>query len=194
MNLTLSLVPSPVGEILLVTDDAGVVRALDFEEYEDRMHRLLGAQYKDFTLRHGAAPAAVAEALDRYFKGDASALNEIPAISAGTKFQEEVWAAMRQIPQGATRTYGEIARDLGYTDWSSPRAVGAAVGSNPIAIIGPCHRVVGKSGALTGYAGGLERKQWLLEHEGAIFQPLKTGNKAKSEATPQQQLALEVPA
>lgn len=101
--------------------------------------------------------------LDVYFSGRDP--GPVPPVRpAGTDFQREVWAILAAIPYGQTRTYGEIARELGRT---SPRAVGSAVGRNPISILVPCHRVVGANGSLTGYAGGMERKTALLELEGA---------------------------
>jgi O-6-methylguanine DNA methyltransferase len=195
MNLIQTRIESPVGEILLVTDSNGVVRALDFQEYEERMHRLLSQHYREWTLADGEAPPAVIDALNRYFAGDMGALDAIPTASSGSAFQEAVWAAMRKIPGGSTKTYGDIAKEIGQSAWDAPRAVGAAVGSNPIAIIGPCHRVIGKSGALTGYAGGLERKQrklWLLYFVGAVFMAPKVAGKRAAGESAQRQLSLDV--
>ena len=84
----------------------------------------------------------------------------------GTEFQRDVWAALRTIPAGQTRTYGELAKQINRP--AAVRAVGMTNGANPIGIVVPCHRVIGANGTLTGYAGGLERKRWLLEHEGAL--------------------------
>ncbi|MDP4220509.1 MAG: methylated-DNA--[protein]-cysteine S-methyltransferase [Bacteroidota bacterium] len=102
--------------------------------------------------------------LNEYFSGSRKEFS-LPLAPEGTAFQKEVWRQLLHIPFGKTRSYLDIAVALG--DKNSTRAVGAANGKNPIAIIVPCHRVIGESGALTGYAGGLWRKQWLLEHEGA---------------------------
>jgi len=102
--------------------------------------------------------------LQAYFSGQAPASVDFPLKPAGTVFQRRVWHALLDIPWGETRTYGALARQLG----SSARAVGAAVGCNPISIIIPCHRVVGADGSLTGYAGGLENKRKLLALEGAL--------------------------
>ncbi len=99
--------------------------------------------------------------LDQYFEGRLP--DRLPLAMYGTEFERRVWTALLEIPPGATSTYGAIARQLGVP--GAPRAVGLANGSNPIAIIVPCHRVIGSSGALTGYGGGLERKRWLLAHE-----------------------------
>ncbi len=87
--------------------------------------------------------------------------------AGGTDFQRRVWAALREIPSGTTRTYGDIAAELG--EPGAARAVGLANGANPVAIVVPCHRVIGSAGALTGFGGGLERKRWLLEHEGVLL-------------------------
>lgn len=109
-------------------------------------------------------PAGVTTALARYFAGDRHALDPLEVDPDGTPFQRSVWAALRTIPAGATATYGEIARAVGMP--TASRAVGAANGANPVWIVIPCHRVIGASGKLTGYAGGLDVKRWLLAHEG----------------------------
>lgn len=160
---TLSRLESPVGNILLVTDADGAVRALDFADYQDRMMRLLARHYGEVRLTAGPAPAAVAAALERYFAGDIDALSDLPRATNGTPFQKAVWAALAQIPAGETESYEGLAARIGRP--SAVRAVGLANGANPVGVIVPCHRVIGKSGALTGFAGGVERKRWLLEHE-----------------------------
>lgn len=115
------------------------------------------------------APAPLAEAFAAYFAGELRALETIPTGSFGSPFERAVWAELRRIPPGETRSYGDIARALGGAA-SGPgpnaRAVGTANGRNPLAIVVPCHRVIGADGSLTGYAGGLPAKRWLLEHEG----------------------------
>lgn len=108
--------------------------------------------------------------LDAYFAGERPAPGDLPLAPAGSAFRQEVWRALCEIPYGETAPYGEIARRLSVRRGShavSARAVGGAVGHNPISIVIPCHRVVGADGSLTGYAGGLEKKIWLLAHEGA---------------------------
>lgn len=163
-TLTLDRIATPVGEVLLVTDGDGAVRALDFADYEARMMRLLGRHSPGFTLVEARAPETVRRAVTDYFSGDVRALDSIAVKTGGTEFQRTVWAALRAIPPGETRSYGQLAAAIG-----SPRAVraaGLANGQNPIAVIVPCHRVIGANGTLTGYAGGLERKRWLLAHEG----------------------------
>ena len=162
-TLTLDRVATPVGEVLLVTDGEGAVRALDFADYEDRMSRLLRRHAPGATVADGRAPEGVRAAVERYFSGDVRALDGLTVRTGGTEFQRTVWKALRAIPAGETRTYGQLAAAIG-----SPRAVraaGLANGQNPIAVMVPCHRVIGANGTLTGYAGGIERKRWLLDHE-----------------------------
>lgn len=158
---------SPVGKLLLILDGSALV-ALDFEGFEARMLRLLKRRFPQATLKNGAVPRSVTAALQAYFKGDHAALDRLDVRTGGTAFQQRVWTALRRIPGGETRSYGALAAALGKP--SASRAVGLANGSNPVAIVVPCHRVIGASGALTGYAGGLERKTYLLRHEGAVFQ------------------------
>lgn len=164
-SLTLDRMETPVGEMLVVTDAEGAVRALDFADFEARMMRLLARHAPGATLAAGRAPEAVRRAITAYFDGDVRALDALPVKTAGTAFQAEVWAALRVIPVGETRSYGQLAAAIGRP--SAVRAVGLANGSNPVGVIVPCHRVIGSNGTLTGYAGGLERKRWLLEHEAA---------------------------
>jgi O-6-methylguanine DNA methyltransferase len=163
MRLSLERHASPIGTMLLVTDADGALRSLDFDDYEVRLHQLLRLHYGPYVLEDGPAPAAVTRALDAYFEGDLGALADMPVATGGTAFQREVWAALRAIPAGATTSYGQLAVRLGRPGAS--RAVGLANGANPVAIVVPCHRVVGANGALTGYGGGLPRKRWLLDHE-----------------------------
>lgn len=163
-TLTLDRVPTPVGEVLLVTGPEGAVRALDFADYQDRMLRLLGRHSPGATLVEGRAPESVRAAVEAYFAGDVRALETLPVKTGGTLFQKTVWAALRAIPAGETRSYGQLAAAIGAP--KAVRAAGLANGQNPVALIVPCHRVIGANGTLTGYAGGLERKRWLLAHEG----------------------------
>lgn len=166
---------TPLGELLVVTDSKAAVRALDWLDYEARMLRLLGLHYgATFTLAEGRAPASVRAALHAYFEADLRALDTLPVATGGSAFQREVWSALRRIPVGSTWSYGQLAEHIGKP--KAVRAVGLANGSNPISVIVPCHRVIGASGSLTGYAGGLARKRWLLEHEGVqLKQQLQLG-------------------
>ena len=163
LQLTLDRIETPVGTVLLVVDADGSVRALDFAGYEERMMRLLLRHYGDSPLTDGRAPDAVRDAVVAYFAGDFTALDGLVVKTAGTVFQRAVWAALRDIPAGQTRTYGQLATAIGNP--KAVRAAGLANGQNPVALIVPCHRVIGANGTLTGYAGGLERKKWLLDHE-----------------------------
>lgn len=161
-DLTLDRFASPLGEILVVTDADGAVRALDFHDYEDRMRRLLHRHYGPVSLRTGRAEG-VRRAADAWFAGELGAFEGLEVRTGGGAFQRSVWAALRTIPAGETWTYGRLAAAVGSP--RAARAVGLANGANPVAIIVPCHRVIGANGALTGYAGGVERKRWLLAHE-----------------------------
>lgn len=157
-------VATPLGPALLVTDAAGAV--LGFNWYDDAAARArLLAGHAHRAAEPGAAPANVLAALDGYWSGDLAAIDAVPVAGAGTAFQRRVWAALRTIPAGTTTTYGALARTLGGTKLT--RAVGLANGANPVGVFVPCHRVIGSTGALTGYAGGLDRKRWLLTHERA---------------------------
>ena len=106
-----------------------------------------------------------AERLEAYFGGETTALDGLDVELNGTPFQRRVWEALRAVRAGQTASYGDVARSIGAP--AAVRAVGAANGANPVAIVVPCHRIIGASGSLTGYGGGLERKRWLLQHERA---------------------------
>jgi methylated-DNA-[protein]-cysteine S-methyltransferase len=174
-TLTLEHVSSPIGTIKLVADEMGNLRALDFDDYEARMLRLLRVHYGDFVLERGPVPVPIREALRAYFDGEFAALSSIPCATAGSAFQRSVWTMLRDIPPSTTWTYGEMARRLGLPV-SASRAVGLANGANPIGIVVPCHRVIGANGKLTGYGGGLDRKRWLLIHERALRAEATTGD------------------
>ncbi len=162
---------TPVGPMTRVTDQQGRLRVLEFSDHDERMRRLMYRYYGPCDLTPGAAPAAVRTALDAYFDGDLAAIDSLETAATGTPFQGRVWAALREIPAGTTESYGALAARLGLPN--AMRAVGLANGANPIAVVVPCHRVIGANGTLTGYGGGIERKQWLLKHEGAAFRPLR---------------------
>jgi O-6-methylguanine DNA methyltransferase len=167
MKLHLERLPTAIGDMLIVTDDQDSVRALDFADYENRMHRLLARHYGQVELTSRPSPSPAAQAIGDYLAGDLTALDDLKVATGGTEFQRQVWAALRAIPVGETVSYGRIAETIGRP--KAVRAVGLANGSNPIAVVVPCHRVIGASGHLTGYAGGVERKAWLLRHEGAAI-------------------------
>jgi methylated-DNA-[protein]-cysteine S-methyltransferase len=169
--------PTPTGPMLLLTDEQEWLRALDWEDHEARMRRLLHLHYGAGVTLVKAAPAIsrARAAIEAYFAGELSATGALPVHTGGTVFQREVWAALRAIPLGETTTYGRLAATIGRPN--AVRAVGLANGANPVAIVVPCHRVIGSNASLTGYGGGLERKRWLLEHEGAhLARPPARGN------------------
>ena len=130
------------------------------------MHTLLKTRFGAYQIRHGAKAATVNQWLDAYFAGKRPDFTELPLETDGTVFQKQVWEALCAIPYGETIDYPTLARNVGNTQ--AVRAAASSNARNPISIIIPCHRVVGKDGSLRGYAGGKYRKQWLLKHEGAI--------------------------
>ena len=160
---------TPIGVALLVTDAEGVLRALDWEDYAPRMKELLRLQYGVVVLNEARAPGDMRKALSAYFKGDLDRLGMIKWRVAGTPFQQKVWHALPSVPAGTTMSYGALAAKLEAPN--AMRAVGHANGSNPISVVLPCHRLIGANGALVKYGGGLSRKKWLLEHEGAVVKP-----------------------
>ena len=168
MKISLSHLDSPLGAMLLVTDAQWVVRALDFADHKARLHRGLREHYGDVELTEIPTPVEIADALTRYFSGELEALDVLRTATAGSELQRRVWAALRRIPAGTTTTYGKLAKALGFDDPRAAIDMGAANGANPIAIIVPCHRVIASNGDLKGYAWGLHRKRWLLEHEKAM--------------------------
>jgi methylated-DNA-[protein]-cysteine S-methyltransferase len=153
-----SLLETPIGALVLSGSADGTLSSLDFVDGR-------GAPQPDGSwVRDDAAFAEARAQLGAYFDGRLRQF-DLPLAPAGTAFQRSVWQALEQIPYGQTRTYGQLAAELGSP--RAMRAVGAANGRNPISIVIPCHRLVGSDGSLTGYGGGLARKQWLLELEGA---------------------------
>ena len=163
---------TPIGELIIVADRDGRLRTIDWTDHEARMKRLLDRQYGKgrYTLTPRRDPGGLTSAMRRYFKGDLAVLDRLPVAAEGTPFQKSVWKALRKIKRGQTISYAELARRIGKP--RAVRAAGLANGQNPISIVVPCHRVIGSNGTLTGYGGGLPRKKWLLEHEGALSSPL----------------------
>ena len=175
MELLFDTLESPVGTVFLVS--AGeTLCALDFLDYEARMRNLLERRYPGFQLRRAADPNGFTHHVRAYFNGNPSALDAIKVDTGGSVFQQSVWMSLREIPLGGTATYGERAARIGRP--SAARAVGHVNSLNPVAIVLPCHRVIGSSGKLTGYAGGLHRKQWLLDHERAMARPVPSSGRA----------------
>jgi len=170
LTFMMDRVPTPIGDMLVVVDRDGNLRAADFFDHEERMRTLLRQQYAregSVAIIEGPAPKAIRAAIEAYFDGDLTAIDKLPVKTGGTPFQREVWRLLRLIPAGKTTTYGKLAARLGVPN--AARAVGMANGANPIGVVVPCHRVIGSDASLTGYGGGLPRKQWLLTHEGAAF-------------------------
>jgi methylated-DNA-[protein]-cysteine S-methyltransferase len=171
----LSRLETPIGVALIATDDQGRLRVLDWEDHKARMQNGLARIYRasggvklDKSIE---AAWPVRDKLKAFFAGDLEAIDSIPVESAGTPFQRKVWTVLRKIPAGKTWTYSQLAARAGRPE--APRAAGAANGLNPISVVVPCHRVIGSDGSLTGYGGGLHRKEWLLSHEGAAFKTQK---------------------
>ncbi len=163
-----SRIPSPLGELFVVMDDEALV-ALDFDGFNARMMDLLRIRFGEVHLLTSEPPMHVRDVLNTYFAGDLTAIDTLAVRAYGTNFQEKVWHGLRRIPAGSTLAYGDFARILGLNAHVDARAVGQANSQNPIAIVLPCHRVIAADGKLTGYAGGLHRKEWLLRHEGALL-------------------------
>ncbi|HKS19652.1 MAG TPA: methylated-DNA--[protein]-cysteine S-methyltransferase, partial [Bradyrhizobium sp.] len=155
---------TPIGTALLVSDAAGVLCAFDWEGYEPRMKKLLRLQFGAVTLQEAPTPEQIKAALTDYFDGNLDRLKTINWRVAGTPFQQKVWSALPTIPAGTTMSYGALATKLGMPN--ATRAVGHANGANPLSVVVPCHRLIGANGSLIKYGGGLERKRWLLKHEG----------------------------
>ena len=162
MDLMFDKLDTEVGALVLVCNETHLV-AVEFEDFQARMEAHLQIRCGEYRLRRSADPLGVSSILKDYFAGDLSVLGKIAVDPFGTDFQQIVWRALRDIPVGLTVSYGQLAARLGKP--TASRAVGLANSKNPIGIVIPCHRVIGAHGSLTGYAGGIERKRWLLEHE-----------------------------
>jgi methylated-DNA-[protein]-cysteine S-methyltransferase len=158
-RLLLDHLDTPLGLLAIVADDAGRLRAVGWTDAHARMERRLG----DAAPAASANPGGLTAALRAYFAGDLRAIEGLPVVLSGTAFQRAVWAALREIPCGETWSYGDLARRIGNP--KAVRAVGLANGANPVAVVVPCHRVIGADGSLAGYGAGVGRKRWLLEHE-----------------------------
>jgi methylated-DNA-[protein]-cysteine S-methyltransferase len=168
---------TPIGQLIYICDSEGVcdsesvcdsqgaLRMVDWSDHEARSLRLLDIHYGrgGYTVAKQRDPFGLTARFAAYFAGDIHAIDDIPTATAGTAFQREVWRALRDIPAAQTISYGQLAERIGRP--RAVRAVGLANGSNPIGVVVPCHRVIGANGSLTGYGGGLHRKEWLLAHE-----------------------------
>jgi methylated-DNA-[protein]-cysteine S-methyltransferase len=165
LTLTMENLATPLGAFILVADEQGRLRAAEFADGEDIMRKLLDRRFgpSAYRLSPGRVPEKIKSALTAYFSGRLGAIGRIALQTDGTPFQNVVWTALQAIEPGRPLTYSALARRLGRPQ--SARAVGHANANNPLCIVIPCHRLVGASGALTGYSGGIERKRWLLDHE-----------------------------
>ena len=155
---------SPIGAMDMVMQGDKLVY-LDFADNPERFERLLRVRFGDFQIRSGPRTSPIHKALDDYFRHGDDRFQGIAMETHGTAFQRQVWQALQEIPAGTTIDYSTLAKRVGKP--RAVRAAGTSNGRNPIAIIIPCHRVVGRDGTLRGYAGGEDRKRWLIEHEAA---------------------------
>jgi methylated-DNA-[protein]-cysteine S-methyltransferase len=153
---------TPIGA-LVITHDAKRLANIAFADRQERRARELKRDFPHAELKRVQERSHFSTALERYFDGDLRAIDRLPVISLGTEFQKRCWKALRRVHAGTTRSYGEHARAIGRPN--AARAVGHANGFNPVSIVVPCHRLIGATGSLVNYGGGLERKHWLIEHE-----------------------------
>lgn len=174
MILDIERIESPIGGVLIASHD-GAICSVEFDDTRERMRRLLGRHFGDFETRD-VKPGKFAAAMRTYFDGDVEAIDGLPVTTRGTEFQERAWKALRAIPAGVTKSYGEQAASMGKP--LAARAVGLANHLNPVGIVVPCHRVRGADGSLTGYAGGLERKRWLIAHEARFSAASSAGRRS----------------
>jgi methylated-DNA-[protein]-cysteine S-methyltransferase len=172
MTLSLVEVESPIGAVLVAASDDGLC-CVEFAEHRARVLAQLRRRFGPEPVREDADPFGARRALAAYFAGRHAAIDALAVDAGGTEFQRAVWAALRRIPCGTTLTYRELAARAGRP--TAIRAAGHANGQNPLSIVVPCHRVIGTDGTLTGYGGGLERKRWLLAHEGALPEARASG-------------------
>jgi methylated-DNA-[protein]-cysteine S-methyltransferase len=159
----INVLESPIGALTLAAHE-GRLCVLHFGADDQAVRRALQRWYPGEAIEEHEDPGGARGRLDAYFAGDLDALDAVDVELNGTTFQKQVWTALRTVRAGTTAAYAEIARAISAP--SAIRAVGAANGANPVAIIVPCHRIIGTNGSLTGYGGGIDRKRWLLEHEG----------------------------
>jgi methylated-DNA-[protein]-cysteine S-methyltransferase len=164
LRFLLDYILTPIGRFAILADEEGFLRAAGFTEGHARMERELQASARQRpSLVRTSNPHGFSAAIERYFAGDLTAIDRLPVVAEGTEFQRAVWQALGEVPCGETWSYGDLARRIGRP--TAVRAVGLANGANPVALVVPCHRVIGSNGSMTGYGGGIERKRWLLAHE-----------------------------
>lgn len=161
-------IETPIGAMTLLARD-GVLLLLEFDDADARIDKEMKLRFGDATIMPHDDPFGLSTIVRSYFAGELRVIDGLATDGGGTDFQRRVWAELKRIPCGVTISYGELAGRLG--DRNAMRAVGLANGRNPIAVVVPCHRVIGADGSLTGYGGGIERKRWLLKHEGVHLRP-----------------------
>jgi methylated-DNA-[protein]-cysteine S-methyltransferase len=163
MNIDIATIESPIGKLTIAARGAHVC-LVHFGPASPSVRSGLRSWYPGAELVENANPGGAVDVLRRYFEGDLDSLDEIAVELNGTTFQKNVWLALRSVKPGSTMSYSQLASQVGSP--AAVRAVGAANGANPVAVVLPCHRIIGSNGSLTGYGGGLHRKRWLLDHEG----------------------------
>ncbi len=166
MQILSDRIQTPIGDMMMLASDSAML-LLEFVDAEGRVEREISTRFAKAEIMPTKNPFGFSRLIINYFAGDLHTIDTIPTDGGGTEFQKRVWAGLRQIPCGVTISYGELATRLG--DKNAMRAVGLANGQNPISIVVPCHRVIGANGSMTGYGGGMARKEWLLRHEGALL-------------------------
>lgn len=164
-------IDSPIGPLTCLVRD-GVLVGVAFDGDDGGTMAYVRKRFRGEEMNPAREAGGVRAAFEKYFAGDTNALDALSVDPGGTPFQSKVWMALRGIAAGKTWSYQDLARRVGSP--AAVRAVGAANGANPIPLVLPCHRVIGKNGKLVGYGGGLSRKEWLLRHEGFLKETLLT--------------------
>lgn len=183
--LYIDMISSPLG-VLLLAHCSGYLCGLDFQDHQLRFRQMLARRFGNVALEQRDLPLAIREPLEAYLGGtDMDAVQQIPLHASGTRFQQQVWKALRAIPAGTLWSSAQIARAIGQPGAAADVELAAA--RNPVALIVPCHRLIGSAGRLSGYVGGLARKYWLLAHEGILGEEPDTSPPAP--ASLRQQLA-----
>ena len=162
MPLLVATLPTPIGPLEVVTK-GGVLCGITFDGHGASTRAWMERRFGEIAIEQHDSLGEVTDRIAAYFAGDVRAIDLLPVDTGGTTFQSRVWEALRKIEPGTTTSYGEVARTI----WQekAARAVGMAVGRNPVPIVVPCHRVIAADGKLGGFSGGIDRKRWLLAHE-----------------------------
>jgi methylated-DNA-[protein]-cysteine S-methyltransferase len=163
LKIHIATIDTPIGRLTAAARGPRVC-LVHFGDATAEVKSALESWYPDGMVEEADDPGGAVRALRRYFAGDLDSLDEIDVELNGTAFQRRVWLALRSVKAGTTLSYAQLAKQVGSP--AAVRAVGAANGANPVAVVLPCHRIIGSNGSLTGYGGGLHRKRWLLDHEG----------------------------